>query len=78
MDGAALFDEYVQRKSLGLRVIGSALPLPVAEAYDRYLRRIRSLVESAKARLPRLTPCTRISCSTLGSTPAPSCPTACT
>src|SRR5437762_11852047 len=56
MDGPTLFDEYVQRTNLGPRVIGSAFPPPVAEEYDRYLRRVRSFVDSAKARLPRLTP----------------------
>jgi hypothetical protein len=56
MDGSTLFDEYVQRTNLGPRVIGSAFPLPVAEEYDRYIRRVRSFVDSAKARLPRLTP----------------------
>lgn len=56
MDGPTLFDEYVRRKNLGPRVIGSAFPPPIAEEYDRYLRRVRSFVGSAKARLPRLTP----------------------
>src|SRR5688572_4012199 len=56
MDGPSLFDDYARRKNLGPRVIASALQPPVAEEYNRYLRRVRSFVESAKARLPRLTP----------------------
>lgn len=56
MDGPSLFDEYMETSKLGSRVIGSALPPPVAEEYDRYLRRIRTFVDSAKRRLPRLTP----------------------
>ena len=56
MDGPSLFDEYVGNNELGPRVISSALPPPIAKEYDRYLRRVRSFVDSAKARLPRLTP----------------------
>lgn len=56
MDGPTLFDEYVRRKNLGPRLTGSAFPSPVVEEYDRYLRRVRSFVGSAKVRLPRLTP----------------------
>jgi hypothetical protein len=56
MDGPTLFDKYVRTTNLGPRIVGSAFPPPVAEEYDRYLRRVRSFVDSAKAELPRLTP----------------------
>ncbi len=56
MDGPTLFDEYAQRRNLGPRVIATFFPPPVGEEYDRYLRRVRSFIESGKDRLPRLTP----------------------
>lgn len=54
--GETLFDDYVRRKNLGTRLIGIAMPPLVAEEYERYLRRVRSFVDSAKSRLPRLIP----------------------
>lgn len=54
MNGTTLFDDYVQKKSLGLRAIDSQLPEMVADEYGRYLDRVRLFVDSAKATILQL------------------------
>jgi len=52
MDDVALFDEYGRLSGIGRRFDRSCHPQPIADEYDRYIRRVRSMIDSA---LPKLT-----------------------
>jgi hypothetical protein len=52
LDDMALFDEYARLSGIGRRFDGSRYPQPIADEYNRYIRRVRAMIGSA---LPKLT-----------------------